>query len=124
MVRILIYKIISRRKNKKRNGLISKSLDFVSPLVSLFEKMGLRCILDFAVLQMIRGYQKHLSPHKGFSCAYHRLYMGGSCSEYFQTTVRIYGLKKAIPLFQRRLQECKLAHILLKSQCRCGKKHF
>jgi putative component of membrane protein insertase Oxa1/YidC/SpoIIIJ protein YidD len=124
MVRTLINKLFARHKKTRKKGLISRFLGFVALLVIFSEKFGLQFMLDSAVVQAIRVYQKDLSPHKGFSCAYGRLHKGDSCSEYFGKTVRRYGLKEAIPLFQKRLRECKRAHIDLKARCRCGEKHY
>lgn len=123
MARRLIYKWLSIRTKTRREGLISKFLRLVAPLIGFLEKIGLRFLVDFAVAQSIRAYQKYLSPRKGFSCAYSRLYKSDSCSEYFRQMVKIYGLKKAIPLFQKRLRECKIAHVTLKTPYQCGKKH-
>lgn len=110
MLRKLIYRCFSMHTRTKRKVSISKLLIFVIPLVDCLEKICLRFILDFAVIHCIRFYQKYLSPRKGFSCAYSVLYRCESCSEYFRKTVKIYGLKKAIFLFQKRLEECKLAY--------------
>lgn len=43
----------------------------------------------------ISGYQKHISPYKGFACAYHLLYGGESCSNYLKRVVTKEGLKVA-----------------------------
>ncbi|WP_228061460.1 membrane protein insertion efficiency factor YidD [[Phormidium] sp. LEGE 05292] len=40
----------------------------------------------------ISGYQKYLSPHKGFSCAHRILYGGESCSAYIKRIVAQKGL--------------------------------
>ena len=116
MVRKIIYKLLSRRRKTKNGGFISKLLLLITPLVNLLEKLGLRFILDFVIVHLIRFYQKYLSPRKGFSCAYSKLYKSSSCSEYFRQTVKTQGLQKAIPLFQKRLRECKLANIALKER--------
>ena len=106
----------SIRTKVKRKGILSRLLSLVAPIVSFADKMGLRLILDFTVILFIQAYQKYLSPQKGFSCAYSRLHNTESCSEYFRQTVKTYGLAKAIPLFQQRLRECKLAYAILKAQ--------
>ena len=116
MVRKIIYNLLSRRRKTKNGGFISKLLLLITPLVNLLEKLGLRFILDFVIVHLIRFYQKYLSPRKGFSCAYSKLYKSSSCSEYFRQTVKTQGLQKAIPLFQKRLRECKLANIALKER--------
>ena len=112
----LSQKQSSANTKAKRKGILTRFLWLVAPLVSLIDKLGLRFLLDYIAIQGIQRYQKHLSPHKGFSCAYSRFYGAESCSEYFRRTVRTYGLSKAIPLFEQRLRDCKLANATLKAQ--------
>jgi putative component of membrane protein insertase Oxa1/YidC/SpoIIIJ protein YidD len=104
------------RIKSKRKGLLTKLLTFVRPFVSIADKLGLRFIVDFLATQLVYAYQKYLSPLKSFSCAHSKLYGTKSCSEYFRRVVRDYGLVKAIPLFEQRLKECKLASITLRTQ--------
>ena len=108
----------SAHTKAKRKGILTRFLRLVAPLVSLIDKLGLRFLLDYVAIQALQRYQKHLSPHKGFSCAYSRLHGAESCSEYFRKKVRTYGLSKAIPLFEQRLRDCKLANATLKAQRR------
>lgn len=80
-----------------------------------------RLLLDSRLLRAIAiasitGYQKHLSPHKGFSCAHRILYGGDSCSQYIKTAVAQRGLSGAIALSQHRFAACKQAHHILRSQ--------
>jgi putative component of membrane protein insertase Oxa1/YidC/SpoIIIJ protein YidD len=112
----LSQKQSSANTKAKRKGILTRFLWLVAPLVSLIDKLGLRFLLNYIAIQAIQRYQKHLSPHKGFSCAYSRFYGVESCSEYFRRTVRTYGLSKAIPLFEQRLRDCKLANATLKAQ--------
>jgi len=112
----------SVRTKVKRKGLFTRLLKLFKPFVNFIDKVGLRFIFDFAVIQFIRGYQKYLSPHKGFSCAYSRRHGAESCSEYFRQKVRTHGLAKAIPLFEQRLRDCKLAHITMKGQSQSKEK--
>lgn len=65
---------------------------------------------------LIRGYQKHISPKKGFSCAYRVLHGKESCSEFIKRTILEQGLIDAIPAAQHRLQACKAANQVLKSK--------
>jgi putative component of membrane protein insertase Oxa1/YidC/SpoIIIJ protein YidD len=44
----------------------------------------------------IGGYQKYVSPHKGFSCAHRLLYGGESCSQYVKGAIAQNGLSRAI----------------------------
>ncbi|GAA6619568.1 hypothetical protein NUACC26_053820 [Scytonema sp. NUACC26] len=43
----------------------------------------------------ITQYQKHISPHKGFSCAHRILYGGESCSQYIKRVIAREGLRNA-----------------------------
>lgn len=62
----------------------------------------------------ISGYQKYLSPHKGFSCAHRILYGGESCSAYIKRIVGQKGLKAAFQASRRRFQDCKQANQILR----------
>lgn len=89
--------------NMNSNGLDSRFL-LDSPL------------LKAIAIASISRYQKHLSPHKGFSCAHRILYGGDSCSEYIKTAIVQKGLSGAIGLSQHRFAACKEAHHILHSQ--------
>lgn len=65
---------------------------------------------------MITGYQKFLSPHKGFSCAHRILYGEESCSQYVKRAVREHGLRQAVLMSRDRFQACKAAHQILRSR--------
>jgi putative component of membrane protein insertase Oxa1/YidC/SpoIIIJ protein YidD len=64
----------------------------------------------------IAGYQKHISPHKGFSCAHRVLYGGESCSQYIKRVIATKGLKAAFVMSRDRFQACKQANQILRSQ--------
>ncbi|MBN3881981.1 MULTISPECIES: membrane protein insertion efficiency factor YidD [unclassified Nostoc] len=64
----------------------------------------------------ITGYQKHISPHKGFACAHRILYGGESCSQYIKRVVAKEGLKAAFVNSRERFQACKQANQILRSQ--------
>ena len=58
------------------------------------------------VAALIRAYQQHISPHKGFGCAV-RVRRGGlPCSEFAKRAVLRRGLLGAAPLVRRRLRAC------------------
>ncbi|MCW5312779.1 membrane protein insertion efficiency factor YidD [Nostoc sp. KVJ3] len=61
----------------------------------------------------ITGYQKHISPHKGFACAHRILYGGESCSGYFKRVIAKEGLKVAFVNSRERFQACKQANQIL-----------
>lgn len=62
--------------------------------------------LQRLVLAAIRLYQRWLSPHKGFVCAY-RVYTGrDSCSAYGYRVINRYGALVGLALLRRRLADC------------------
>lgn len=62
------------------------------------------------LLAAIRAYQRHVSPHKGYGCAY-RLHTGhGSCSHLGFRAVRRYGVWQGLAVLRRRLFLCGVAH--------------
>lgn len=64
----------------------------------------------------IAGYQKFISPHKGFSCAHRVLYGCESCSQYFKRVIAEDGILSAIANAKGRFQECREANEILKSR--------
>jgi putative component of membrane protein insertase Oxa1/YidC/SpoIIIJ protein YidD len=61
-------------------------------------------------LAAIRGYQRWLSPLKGFSCAF-RLWSGAeSCSAYGYRVIERFGLHRGLGLLDRRLALCGHVH--------------
>jgi putative component of membrane protein insertase Oxa1/YidC/SpoIIIJ protein YidD len=63
----------------------------------------------------ISGYQKYLSPHKGFACAHRLLYGEESCSQYIKKVVAREGIRVAIEKSRVRFQECKQASQVLRA---------
>jgi putative component of membrane protein insertase Oxa1/YidC/SpoIIIJ protein YidD len=75
----------------------------------------------------ISGYQKFISPHKGFSCAHRVLYGCDSCSQYFKRVIAEEGIIQAIANAKGRFQECREANEILRSRrakCRTRKKYY
>lgn len=73
-------------------------------------------IIDRAAIAAIAGYQRHLSPHKGFSCAHRIVYGGDSCSQYIKRAIAKQGLITAIRLSQQRFADCKASHEVFKAE--------
>ncbi|OIP72932.1 MAG: hypothetical protein AUK48_10725 [Oscillatoriales cyanobacterium CG2_30_44_21] len=74
----------------------------------------------------ISGYQKFISPHKGFACAHRILYGSDSCSQYFKRVIAEEGISVAISKAKGRFQECRDANEILKerkSKCRAKNKY-
>jgi len=66
--------------------------------------------IDALALVAIRFYQRHLSPLKGYGCAY-RVHTGcASCSHLGYRAIRRYGLWIGLPVLQQRLHRCAVAH--------------
>jgi putative component of membrane protein insertase Oxa1/YidC/SpoIIIJ protein YidD len=84
--------------------------------INMYSDVGIR---KFAV-QLINGYQKYISPRKGFSCAYRKLLGGDSCSQYAKHIVAERGLLEAIPAMRIRFQGCKQASLTLRSHSSAG----
>ncbi|MGE5491384.1 MAG: membrane protein insertion efficiency factor YidD [Actinomycetota bacterium] len=62
------------------------------------------------LLAAIVGYQRYLSPHKGFHCAY-RVHTGRqSCSALGYRAVRRYGVLAGLAILRRRTYLCGVAH--------------
>ena len=66
-------------------------------------------------LLLIRGYQRYLSPRKGFSCAY-RLHRGGhSCSAHGYHAISKHGFFLGMRLLRLRLDRCAWANHMHRS---------
>lgn len=69
----------------------------------------------------ITGYQRYLSPRKGFSCAHRRLHGAESCSAYIKRVIGENGVFTARPLIRQRFADCrKAAHVLKAQQAEDG----
>lgn len=60
-------------------------------------------------VMMIRGYQKWISPYKGFRCAHNVVYATGSCSCYGEAVFNEYPFFQAWGKLKERFKECKMA---------------
>ena len=62
------------------------------------------------LLAAIVAYQRWLSPHKGFSCAY-RAHMGrASCSALGHRAIRRHGVLAGVAILRQRLHLCGVTH--------------
>jgi putative component of membrane protein insertase Oxa1/YidC/SpoIIIJ protein YidD len=75
-------------------------------------------IIDALAIAAITGYQRYLSPHKGFRCAHRVLHQGESCSQYVKREVQEEGLRLALRRSRLRFAECKEASWVIKTRCR------
>ena len=61
------------------------------------------------LLAAIRGYKRHVSPRKGFACAY-RVHLGAcSCSTLGLRAISRYGAWRGLGVLRLRLAQCRLA---------------
>ncbi|MEJ2456169.1 MAG: membrane protein insertion efficiency factor YidD [Candidatus Thiodiazotropha sp.] len=61
----------------------------------------------------ISGYQKFVSPYKGFSCAHRAVSGGHSCSEHIKQLIIERGLFASIEEIRQRFNDCKSAALCL-----------
>jgi putative component of membrane protein insertase Oxa1/YidC/SpoIIIJ protein YidD len=66
----------------------------------------------------IRGYQRWISPYKGFRCAHRALHGGHSCSEFARLAILEYGITQAWPGIRQQFRECRAAFLHLRQQRR------
>lgn len=66
-------------------------------------------------LAAIRGYQRFISPHKGFSCPLRLVTGGAGCSAYGYAMIARHGLRRGLGLLDRRLALCSHAHARLRA---------
>ncbi|PSB16409.1 membrane protein insertion efficiency factor YidD [Phormidesmis priestleyi ULC007] len=67
-------------------------------------------------ISLIGGYQYHLSPRKGYSCAHRVVHGGDSCSEYVKNALADKSLFEATLLARRRFKACSIAYVSSKDQ--------
>ncbi len=65
-------------------------------------------------LAAIRFYQRYLSPHKGFRCAYAAYTSDRSCSALGYRAIRRFGVLDGIVVLDRRLARCGTAARLVR----------
>ncbi len=71
--------------------------------------MSLTTPLDGLAVAAIAGYQRYISPRKGFVCAHRVLHGGESCSEFLKQVTRTEGFWKAIQSLRPRFRACRAA---------------
>ena len=67
-------------------------------------------------LMCIGGYQRYLSPYKGYRCAYHAATGRASCSRHAQRVIDRAGVWYGLRLLHRRFERCALAAAALAEQ--------
>jgi putative component of membrane protein insertase Oxa1/YidC/SpoIIIJ protein YidD len=70
-------------------------------------------MINALAVNAISLYQRHISPYKGFQCAY-RVYSGKcSCSEYAKRIVAKRGAWALLNAMPRQFSRCKSAYTML-----------
>ncbi|PHI29759.1 membrane protein insertion efficiency factor YidD [Budvicia aquatica] len=59
---------------------------------------------------LIRFYQRYISPHKGFSCAYHQMTGKSSCSSYALKMVQRNGVMSLFTALPKQFSRCSSAY--------------
>jgi putative component of membrane protein insertase Oxa1/YidC/SpoIIIJ protein YidD len=65
---------------------------------------------------LIEAYQRHLSPRKGFRCAYGVLYDSGTCSSIGKQIMREGGIFSFLRLMPGQFSACKAAAVHLSAE--------
>lgn len=112
----VLHKSLSFPQGKLSSLLILSKLDAIAKTFRL-QKLVKGCLL-----LTIRAYQRYISPHKGFSCAYRILHQEQSCSSYFKTCITEQSFDRAYISFRQRLQDCHQANLILQANSRQQRK--
>ncbi|NJM71964.1 MAG: membrane protein insertion efficiency factor YidD [Scytonema sp. RU_4_4] len=67
-------------------------------------------------INSIIAYQKHISPHKGFSCPHRLLHGGDSCSNYVKRMLSERSFIEAVKSSFPRFKDCAKASEILKTK--------
>ena len=67
----------------------------------------------FIAIKLIKGYQKFISPYKGWCCSHSSVYGGLSCSSYGLLAIEEQGVFKGVSLLNNRMNDCEVAANLL-----------
>lgn len=81
-------------------------------------------LLTRAAVMTISGYQRHVSPHKGFSCAYRIHRDGDSCSQYAKRVLETDGLSGFGAKLKARFAECRESHLALRAMAQADGVRF
>lgn len=73
-------------------------------------------LIRSVAIEIIGGYQRHISPRKGYSCAHRIVHGGDSCSQYVKKTLAEKNLFDATLLARQRFRACSIAYLSSKDQ--------
>ena len=68
------------------------------------------------ILSLITFYQRRISPHKGYSCAYGVLHKNGTCSSRVYSIIQNSPRANLISEISTQFKACKEAHFKLSSE--------
>ena len=71
------------------------------------------------VLAAIAVYQRRISPHKGYGCAYRLKHGGSGCSGVGRRLIRRYGLLKGWRVLQKRFERCRAENLRRRARGDC-----
>ncbi|MDJ0591063.1 MAG: membrane protein insertion efficiency factor YidD [Pleurocapsa sp. MO_226.B13] len=107
--------ILNTASSVQKPGKITFILKVLTAIAKIAATWGLEKQSEKLILLLVRGYQLYISPHKGFSCAYRKLYNQQSCSDYFYNCISDRDLSTAAILLQQRLIDCQQAATILQT---------
>ena len=61
-------------------------------------------------LSLINFYQRRLSPHKGYCCAYRQYTGRASCSTLAYRAIQRFGVLRGVGILRLRFSKCAVAH--------------
>lgn len=70
----------------------------------------MRSLIRYLVLQLIVGYQRFVSPYKGFRCAYAHHTGRASCSRLGYCGIRMFGVERGLELLFGRFRRFRVEH--------------
>lgn len=73
-------------------------------------------LLRLPAAGLIAGYQRFLSPLKGYRCAHRVLHGGDSCSQYVKQTLLAHTANDAWRLARQRFAACARAQLILMNE--------
>jgi putative component of membrane protein insertase Oxa1/YidC/SpoIIIJ protein YidD len=76
-------------------------------------------MVNKSILYSIDLYQKYLSPHKGYCCAYKVYHDDVSCSEFTKNSIKDVGFIQSILIIKQRFKECKISSERIKEEKEC-----
>ncbi|MEG3438897.1 membrane protein insertion efficiency factor YidD [Pannus brasiliensis CCIBt3594] len=82
--------------------------------------MNVSALTRQTAFRSIEGYQKYISPKKGFSCPHRLLHGGVSCSDYVKERILSDNLGDIVRFSVRRFQDCAKTGRALKSSASGG----